>query len=423
MPRFMCVTAFVLISLSVVRDTQRLSAAEMEWPGWRGPARDGWVSGFQPPIRWPASLEQVWQVEVGTGYGSPLVFNGYVYQHARQGEDEVVWCLELESGDVKWRKSYAAPFTIGRGGEFHGKGPKSSPALADGRLFTLSIAGVLTSWDAASGKLLWQRDFGDRFKSSHPYWGVSTSPLVDENRVVVHFGTDGQGTLIALDAASGEEVWSHGSDGPSYSSPILVEIQGTRQIIEWNQRVLAGIESKSGQLLWEYPAPRVGTDQNMPTPIFHEGLILLGGENRGIRALEPRQEGSQWTVIERWQQDEVALDMSSAVVNGGLLFGFSHYGRGRIFCLDIETGDVLWQGPGRTGDNIAFLSIPEHVIALLDNGELKVVAANAEQFEPVASYRVSESPTWAPPVLLTGGILIKDRDTLTRWSFGSRLAE
>ncbi len=100
--------------------------------------------------------------------------------------------------------------------------------MADGRLFTLSIAGILTAWDAASGELLWRRDYGSRFKKSNLYWGTSTSPLVDGNRLVAHFGTDGQGALIALDTESGKEVWSHGKDGPSYSSPILVEIQGSR---------------------------------------------------------------------------------------------------------------------------------------------------------------------------------------------------
>ena len=328
----------------------------------------------------------------------------------------MVWCFDLENGAVKWRKSYAAPFKMGGGGERHGKGPKSSPALADGRLFTLSIAGVLTAWDAASGEFVWRREYSSRFEKGHPYWGASTSPLVDGNRVVVHFGTDGQGVLAALDAESGKEVWTYGKDGPSYSSPLLVEIQGIRQIVEWNERALVGVDSESGRLLWEYPFPQVTTDQNMPTPAFHRGLVLLGAENRGVRGLEPKLDGGVWTVKERWHQKKVALDMSSAAVNGDLLYGFSHYDKGRFFCLDTENGRVLWESPGRTGTNAAILSIPGHVVALVDDGELQIIAARGDRFEKVASYPVADSPTWAPPVVLQSGILVKDNKHLTLWS-------
>lgn len=410
------VSSWVLLALSGMLCSSILFAADIYWPGWRGPARDGWVDGLQPPAKWPEGLERVWQVEVGTGYGSPLVSAGLVYQHARQGEEEVVWCINAHDGTVKWRQSYAAPFTMGGGGERHGKGPKSCPALADGRLFTLSIGGLLSAWDADSGELLWQKDYSSRFDKTHPYWGASTSPLVDQDRVVVHFGTDGQGSLIALDVANGGEIWSHGTDGPSYSSPILIELDGVRQIVEWNQRALVSVGSESGLQLWEYPFPQVKSDQNMPTPAYYQGLILLGGENRGVHGLEPQLQNGNWTVHARWHQDKVALDMSSAVVNSGLLYGFSHYDKGRLFCLDTQQGEVLWQGPGRTGENVMFLSLPGHIVALINDGTLEVIAANGDRFEKVASYRVSESSTWAPPVLLENAVLVKDSETLTRWS-------
>lgn len=423
MTRSIVVALTALTFILPVASWRTASAADVVWPGWLGPKRDGWVSHFQSPKRWPERLRKSWQVEVGTGYSSPLVSGGRVYQHARQGEEEVVWCLDLESGDVEWQKRYPVPFKMGGGGERHGKGPKSSPALADGRLFTLSITGVLTAWDADSGERLWRVDWSERFGKGHPYWGASTSPLVDGDRVIVHLGTDGRGVLVALDAKSGKEVWSHGKDAPSYSSPLVVEIDGVRQIVEWNQRVLAGVDSKSGRFLWEYPLPQVRTDQNMPTPAFHRGLVLVGAENRGLRAVEPKLEGGTWTVKERWHQQDVALDMSSAVINGDLLYGFSHYRRGRLFCLDPKTGDILWQGPGRTGENVMFLSIPGHVLALIDDGELQVIAASGEHLEKVASYDVADSPTWAPPVLLKDAMLVKDRVRLTLWSLGVGKAE
>ena len=416
MPHPMIVAMTALILLPLASAGHPLLGAEIHWPGWRGPGRDGWVEDFQPPAQWPQRLERVWQSEVGAGYASPVVSEGRIYQQARQGEDEVVWCLDLETGDVKWRMSYAAPFKIAGGGEYHGNGPKSSPALADGKLFTLSIAGILSAWNADSGELLWRRDYGSRFGKGHPNWGASTSPLIDGDRVVVHFGTDDQGALIALDAGTGEEVWSHGNEGASYASPILAEIQGISQIVELNMKGLVGLDSKSGQRLWEYSYPQVGSNQNMVTPAFSRGLVLLGGENRGILGLEPRLDDGAWTVNERWHQRKVALNMSSAVVNGDLLYGFSHYDKGRIFCLEIQSGEVLWEGPARTGDNVMFLAIPGHVVALLDDGELQIIAASGERFNKVASYRVAESPTWAPPVLLESKILVKDDQSLILWA-------
>ena len=196
----------------------------------------------------------------------------------------------------------------------------------------------------------------------------------------------------------------------------MVEIHGVRQIVEWNHRALVGVESKSGRFLWEYPFPHFDTDQNMPTPAFHNGRVLLGGENRGIHCLEPQLIDGVWTVKELWHQDRVALDMSTAVINDDLLYGFSQYGKGRFFCLQPDTGEVLWQGEGRTGNNVMFLSIPGHVVALINDGQLKIVKASGDQFDEVASYRVSDSPTWAPPVLLKDGILVKDKQTLALWS-------
>ncbi len=415
-------TSFLLIILTAVLSAGPESnlLAEVTWPGMLGPNRDGWVQGFEPPANWPEQLTRGWQVEVGSGYGSPLVSEGRVYQHARQGEDEVLWCLDLKTGDVKWRKSWPVPFKMGGGGERHGKGPKSSPVLADGRVFTMSITGYLTAWDADTGQLLWRRDYADKFEKSHPYWGTSTSPIVDGQRVVVHFGGDEQGALTALDVRTGKELWSLGDDGASYSSPLVVDLHGVRQVIEWNHNALVGVDSKSGRLLWQHAFPHAGTNQNMPTPAFHQGRVLLGGENRGIHSLEPQRDANvpdAPSVKKRWQQDKVALDMSSAVINGDRLFGFSHYGAGRFFCLNAESGEILWQGPGRAGNNAALLSIPGYIVALLDEGDLKIIAANDKRYEVAATYHVSDSPTWAPPVLLPGGLLVKDEETLTFWSF------
>jgi outer membrane protein assembly factor BamB len=398
-------------------------AEDAHWPGWLGPHRDGWVGDVQPPAKWPETLKREWQIEVGTGYGTPLVSGNRIYVHTRQDEDEVLTCVDLNTGQVQWRKRDAVPFKMGGGGEWHGKGPKSSPVMAEGRIFTMSITGTLSAWDVESGDRLWQRNYDSQFGKSQPYWGASTSPIVAGNRVIVHFGTDEKGALVALDVETGEEIWTQGKDGASYSSPLLVEIDGVRQIVEWNHQSLAGVDSQAGQLLWEHPFPHDGSNQNMPTPTFyHDGQharILLGAENRGIHSFQPQLKDGKWTVTKNWSQKSVALDMSSAVINGEYLFGFSHYKQGQLFCLDPKTGEVLWESPGRTGQNVMFLAIPNHIIALLDNGHLQVLAAKHDSYQKLADYQVSEKTTWAPPVLLKNGLLIKDEKMLTLWSLNN----
>ena len=387
------------------------------WNGWLGPERNGQVPGFAVPESWPQGLSEVWKVGAGTGYGTPIVVGDSVFQHGRIKGSEVVTCFDLATGKQLWQEGEPVAFKIGGGGDLHGKGPKSSPLYADGRIFTLSITGGLTARAAKDGKLLWQNDYRNEFKPNQPYWGVSTSPLVDGEQLVVHLGNDEEGALFAFDVETGNVAWRYGKDGTDYSSPTIVEIGGVRQIVEWNHEDVVGVESQTGKLLWSFHWPHRGNQQNTPTPIFHEGLIIVGGEKRGIRCLEPRLTDGRWEVSERWHQEEVSLNMSSTVVSDGYVFGLSEYKRGRLFCLDPKSGKVLWQTQGREGDHASFLSVPGHVLVLSENGGLKVIKANPAKYEELVTYQVDDGPTWAPPVLLSDGLLIKAKDKLIRWRF------
>ena len=395
-------------------------AGEAEWPGWLGPQRNGWVPGVKPPEKWTLWLDQQWQFGVGTGYGSPVVSNGRVYQHARQGEEEVLWCFEL-SGRRVWRRSMPMPFKIAGGGDFHGKGPKSSPAIADGRIFTMSITGVLTAWNAKDGRILWQHDdserYRGRFRKPHPNWGATTSPLVADGMVIVHFGTDQEGRLVALDTKTGKEIWSHGKDGASYSSPLLAEFHGVRQVVEWNHEALIGVDLKTGKELWRHPFPHVGTNQNMPTPTIYAGYVIVGGENRGLHCLEPLKIDNDWTVSVNWSNRRLSLDMASTIANGDRLYGLTHHERGRLFCVDIKSGDLIWKGPAKAGQYATFLALPGYVLALMDHGRMHVFKADTPEFSRVLTTELSKQPTWAPPVMLPGGLLIKEREWLSYYTF------
>lgn len=393
------------------------AASEVFWPGWLGPHRDGRVDYFDPPAEWPKSVEKDWSLVVGEGSSMPIVAEGRVYQHGRINGEEVVFAIDLDSGKVIWRDSYPVRYRISHFGERHGDGPLSNPAWADDRLFTLSVTNILSAWNANSGELLWRKDYTKRFREPYPKWGASTSPLIDGDQVIVHFGGAGGGFLAAFDPATGEELWTEGEDGACHSSPILVEIDGMRQIVEWNHEAVVGIESQTGKRLWDYHLPHHGSNQNSPTPVHYQSRILIGGENRGIRSLQPKLENGKWAVIENWHQRNVSLNMASAIIHGDSLYGKSHLKQGQFFRLNPMSGEILWLGPPRMGEYATFLAVPGYLIALKDNSHLEILKPDSADFDRIASYVVAESPTWAAPVLLEDGFLIKDRTKLFRWSF------
>ncbi|MFH5804699.1 PQQ-binding-like beta-propeller repeat protein [Alienimonas sp. DA493] len=399
-----------------------------DWPGWLGPERDGRAAGFAETVDWTAAPTERWRVEVGTGYGSPLVAGERVYLHARQGGDEVLWRLDAATGETVWRRAWAAPFEAQPGGERHGAGPKASPLLADGRVFTHGITGTLRAWDAESGEPLWSREPAARFAPGRPNWGTSGSPAFAPNTgphgaVILHMGNDDAGALTAFDARTGETIWELIGDGASYSSPVVTTLEGVRQVVVWTHEAVLGVDAATGKELWRSPLPHVGGDQNMPTPTIHDGTVIVGAENRGVRALRPEKGANGWTVEQLWHTEAASLDMSTGVISGGVLYGFSHLRSGQLFAMDPATGELLWSTRGREGDNATLLAVPSadgeagRVLALRDDGTLVVLAARGAETEILASHRVAAGDTWAPAAPLPGGLLVKDLDTLRRLSF------
>ncbi|MEN8694588.1 MAG: PQQ-binding-like beta-propeller repeat protein [Akkermansiaceae bacterium] len=387
------------------------------WSGWRGANRDAKVPDFVPPKTWPEKLTKVWTSEVGDGYATPLVLGDRVYQHARQDGKEVLWCLNLKDGKALWKKTVPVKFEAGRGGERHGLGPKSTPTITDGRIFTLSITGVLTAWASQDGELLWTRDFKERFEESHPYWGTATSPIVDDGRLFVHTGNCEEGALFCIDPKSGKDLWVNDEYANCYSSPLVETIGGVRQLVELNHGGLCGVDVTDGKLLWRHPFTHHGNNQNTPTPVRHGDLLIVGGENRGMFAVKPQKGDKGWTVERLWKHRDVSFDMSSPVMNDGLVYGFSEFKMGRLACLDPTSGEVLWEGEPRAGKNGQFLSLPGYLLSLTNDGLLRVLRANREKYDVLRTYRVAEDKTWTAPALVDDALFIKAGDHLTVWRF------
>src|ERR1044071_8132425 len=174
--------------------------AGSDWPQWRGPSRDGTLTGFAEPRAWPDQLTQKWKVEVGTGYATPIVVGNRVYTFSRQGDKEVMRALDADTGKILWETNYDAPFTMNPATARHGPGPKSTPTYADGRLFTLGMSGIITAFDAATGKIVWQKPGGP----TEPMYHTAQSALVDRGVVIMHVGGDKEGALTAFDPATGD---------------------------------------------------------------------------------------------------------------------------------------------------------------------------------------------------------------------------
>ena len=395
------VVAFVLLSAS---------ASAADWPQWRGPARDG-RAVLVPRATLPEALAPVWKVAVGEGHASPVVVGDRVYVFSREGEDEVIRSLEVASGKRTWRASYPAPYTMNPAATGHGKGPKSTPAVAEGYVFTFGIGGILSAFDAATGRLAWRKETGSEHGPSSPLYGAALSPVVDEGRVIVHVGGPGRGALTAFDTATGAVRWAWKGDGPAYASPVVATIGGVRQIVTFTESFLVGVSAESGELLWKIPftTPWV---QNAVTPVVDGDTVVYSGLDHPVRAVRVVRGASGWTTKPRWESAEVAAYMSTPVLDGGRLYGFSHRKRGQLFCLDAATGRVVWLSEGRMGDNAALVAGGGRVFALTTEADLLALPQKGDAFAPARRYRVASSPTWAHPVVTSEGVLVKDRDSL-----------
>ena len=386
-------------------------ATAQNWTQWRGPNRDGVVTSFNVPGSWPDGLTEQWTIEVGLGYATPLLVGDRLYLFARQKNDEVMLALDPDSGNVIWRTAYPAPFDMNPATAPHGPGPKSTPAYADGRVFTLGMSGIVTAFEAETGRQLWQTPPSP----VEPLYHTSMSPVVDDDIVIFHVGGHDDGELTAFDVGSGDVRWSWDGDGPAYGSPIIVEMEGVRQVVTFTQEHLVSVARDTGALLWQRPFT-TGSTTTSQTPILFGNTLIQAGRGNGITAFRVVREGDAWTTDDVWHTDDVSLHMTNGVVVDGVLFGLSHLNGGQYFGLDLETGEVLWRGDPRQAENAAILRAGDTVFSLEEDGELLVVQTSRSGFDVLERYEVSDSQTWTQPTLSGSRLYVKDVSTLTFWT-------
>ena len=408
----MKLAALVGVGIAVVTVGAVAQGQGADYTQWRGPNRDGSVASFTEPRAWPDQLMQRWKVEVGTGYATPILVGDRVYQFARLNDQETMQALDAASGTVLWRTGYPANFTMQSATVRHGPGPKSTPVFSNGRLYSIGMTGIVTAWDAASGKQIWQKPGSDLVPmfTSHAF-----SPVIEGNTVIFHVGGHMKGALTAFDVATGNVRWTWDGDGPGYGSPVVANLGGTRQLITITQGKVVGVNVATGALLWEraFVSPNF---TNGMTPVVNGQSVIVSGNGGPTVAFAVAQRNNQWNTETLWENVDSQLRFANPVVVGSSLIGMSSRNSGQYYSVDATTGKTLWLSEPRQGGSAAVAKAGNLVFFLEDDGELLVTRGNSAAFEAVKRYKVADSETWTQPAISGNRIFVKDVSSLTLWT-------
>ncbi len=375
-----------------------------EWPGFRGPARDGIVHNLRINTDWASSPPvPLWRRPVGPGWSSFAVSGDLFYTQEQRGDDEIVVCYRLGTGEPVWRHRDKVRFWESNGGA----GPRATPTLSNGRVYAFGATGILNALDASTGALVWSRDVAADANKRVPMWGFSSSPLVIGDLVVIA----ASGKLAAYDIASGKPTW-FGPDLPgSYSSPHLATIDGVDQILLLTAAGATSVAPSDGKMIWEHSWPE-GTTIVQPA-LTSDGDVLIntltstGG--LGIRRLAVAHGSGGWTVSERWTSTGLKPYFNDFVVHNGHAYGFD----GNILsCIDLQDGRRKWKG-GRYGDGqLVLLPDQDLLFVISEEGELALVKAAPDQFTEVARFKAIDGKTWNHPVLVRDFLLVRNGEEM-----------
>jgi outer membrane protein assembly factor BamB len=377
-----------------------------DWPQWRGGDRDGKVAGFTAPQTWPQTLAQKWKVPVGTGDATPALVGDRLYVFTRQGDSETLLCLNAADGQEIWKSQYVARAVTGAAARH--PGPRSSPTVAEGKVVTLGVGGALSCWNAADGKLVWRNE---EFKAV-PTFFTAMSPLVVNGMCIAQLGGRDEGAIVALDLASGNQKWRWSEEGPEYASPVLLTVEGTKQVVTLTDKSVVSVGVADGKLLWRLPFVPQQRAYNAATPIVDGQTVIYTGANRGTKAVKIEKQGDGFAARELWSNPDLAPQYNTPVLQGGLLFGFSN--RGNFFCLNAQTGQTAWvdETSRDRGGFGPLVNAGAVLLALPSNGELIAFKPSEKKYEELARIKVTDGSTYAFPVIAGKRIYVKDQDSL-----------
>lgn len=383
-----------------------------DWPQWRGPNRDGKLSAFVAPQSWPKELTQKWKVPVGVGDSSPALVGNRLYAFGRREADEVVSCIDADSGKILWQEVYPAQFVVTGPSSRH-PGTRSSPIVVDGKVCVLGVGGILSCLDAATGKVLWRKQSATDYLDTPYQFESSMSPIVVDGMCVVYIGGKGQGAMIAFDLADGQAKWKYTGDAPSPSSPVIMTVGGVRQIVTITEKQVIGVSLADRALLWQVPFK--AKPVNSTTPVIDGQTVIVTGQGMGTLAIKVAGQDGKWTAEQVWANGDAQAGSSftTPVLRDGLLFG---YANAKLMCLSAQTGQVLWADTLARGRSTAIIDAGSCLMALTLDGELCVYQPSEKQYTEWARYKVGDPEIWAHPLVAGKRIFIRDKDSITLWT-------
>jgi outer membrane protein assembly factor BamB len=281
--------------------------------------------------------------------------------------------------------------------------------VGEGKVVTLGVGGVVSCFDAATGKLLWRNS---EYKTV-PQFYTAMSPIIVDGMAIAHLGGKGHGAVMALDLASGKPKWKWNGDAPTYASPVLMTVNGTKQVVQQAEKNLVGLALADGKLLWQVATPIQGRVYNSVTPIVDGQTVIFTGQGTGTKAVKIEKQGDGFAAKELWSNDKLGTGYNTPVLRDGLLFGMSD--RANFFCMSAKTGEALWTDSAKRDRFGSIVDAGPVLLALPEKSGLIAFKPSDKKYEELAQIKVSDGPIYAHPVVAGKRIFVKDRDTLTLW--------
>lgn len=399
----------LFVSLAIVLLLCPASLLSQDWTQFRGSGRDSKATNFMAPKTWPAELKQVWKVNVGSGDASPIISGKRIYLSTRQNNNEVILCIDAETGKEIWKSEYAAPAVTGPATSH--PGPRSTPSLSDGKVVTLGVTGILTCLDASTGKVLWKKENPD---NAVPQFYTGMSPLLIDGVCIAHLGTKDKGQVVALDLATGKEKWKWEGDGPSYASPSAMVVDGKKHIVVQTEKNLMALNLADGKLLWQVATPVQQRFYNCTSPFINGEIIYFSGQGTGTRAIQVVKEGDKFTTKDLWSNPEIGGKWNTPILKDGFLYGFTD--QKRIYCINASTGATAWYDSAVNSDFATIVDCGSIILGLPSTSNLIVLTPDNKEYKEIKKYKVAETPIYAFPLVSGNNIYIKDAESLTLYS-------
>lgn len=366
------------------------------WHGFRGPNRDGIVYDLKIATDWSTSPPvELWRRPIGPGCSSFAIHSDLIYTQEQRGDEEMVSCYYLHTGEPVWKHSDKARFWDSHAGA----GPRATPTLYDNYIFTLGATGILNMLEAVNGTVIWSRNAASDTDALEREWGFTGSPLVVNDAVIVALA----GKLIAYDLATGDPRWIGPDGGSGYSSPHLVTIEGVQQVLLMSEKGATSVLPNDGSILWEHEW--LAGDKIMQPAIAGDGdLIIAAGLRKGIRRIGITKESNEWSAEERWTSIRMRPNFNDFIIHKGFIYGFDGP---NLACLDKEDGSRKWRGDRYTGQ-LLLLEDQDLLIVLSERGEIALVEAVSDKFTELGRFQAVVGKTWSHPALADNILLVRN---------------